>query len=586
MSEFFQDPPALSNQWDDDRLLRSYLRRVLPSGVWSDVEPDLRRFGQRVADDLLELAAAAEAQEPQLVPYDPWGRRIDQIVTSPAWQALDRVSAEEGLVAIGYERRHEAASRWYQFAKLYLFNPSSAIYTCPLAMTDGAARLIELHGDEDLRRGPYRRLTSRDPAQFWTSGQWMTERTGGSDVGRIETIARADGAQFRLCGTKWFTSATTSQMAMTLARIEDAAGRTVPGSRGLSLFYLETRNEHGALNQIEILRLKDKLGTRAVPTAELRLTGTPARLVGEPGRGVRQIATLMNITRIYNAVCSVSWMRRGLALARDYASRREVFGRRLSEQPLHLETLADLQAQFEGAFHLVFHTVGLLGRDECGQTSRDQAALLRLLTPLVKLYTAKLSVAATSEILEAFGGAGYIEDTGLPRLLRDAQVGAIWEGTTNVLSLDLLRAIERDDAFVPLVDDVRARLGAIAHPELVPLAEQIRHALEAIVAYQVRLAVEGSDAQQAGARRFAYSLARTYAASLLVEHAQWEIEAAADRRSLLAAQRWCRQPLAALLDEHDDDRRAARALALDEPSPLEELVATEQAERSAGAYRT
>ena len=180
--------------------------------------------------------------------------------------------------------------------------------------------------------------------------------------GRTGTVARAEsglprGATHRLHGTKWFTSATNSEMAMTLARVEDANGETRDGSRGLSLFYVETRDEAGALADIEVLRLKDKLGTRALPTAELELRGTPATLVGEPGRGVPTIATLINVTRLYNTICAVSNMRRGLALARDYAHRRHVFGRPLAEQPLHLETLAvgaertpERVAALEGAF--------------------------------------------------------------------------------------------------------------------------------------------------------------------------------------------------------------------------------------------
>src|SRR5262249_53677312 len=151
----------------------------------------------------------------------------------------------------------------------------------------------------------------------------------------------------------------------------------------------------------------------------------------------------------YNACCAVGLMRRGLALARDYARRRRAFGKLLADQPLHVETLAALQVEFEAAFHLSFRVAELMGRGETGAATDDERAVLRLLTPLVKLYTAKQAIATCSEVLEAFGGAGYVEDTGLPRLLRDAQVLSIWEGTTNVLSLDVLRAIEKEAAFQP-----------------------------------------------------------------------------------------------------------------------------------------
>ena len=321
MSEFFQDAPRLGNQYDEDALLHAYLRWRLPPEMLAEIEPALKRLGERVVTDIAALAESAEAAPPRHVPFDAWGRRVDRIETSDAWGALDRVAALEGLVAIGYERAHGATSRIDQFARLYLYAPSSALYSCPLAMGDGAARFLEVHGDERTRP-VFEHLTSRDPDRFWTCGQWMTERAGGSDVGSTATTARCErGNAYRLYGTKWFTSATTSQVAMTLARIEGAPA----GGRGLSVFLVELRDSEGLLRDIRVLRLKDKLGTRALPTAELELDGTPARLVGGEGDGVRKIATLFNVTRVYNAVAAVAGMRRCIALARDYARRRRAF---------------------------------------------------------------------------------------------------------------------------------------------------------------------------------------------------------------------------------------------------------------------
>src|SRR5256714_2316145 len=316
-AEFFQDPPTLGNQYDDDRLLRDYLRCRLPPEMLVDIEPDLRRLGHRVVTDILALGERAEASPPRHIPYDAWGRRIDRIETSEAWRELDRISATEAIVATAYERAHGAHSRIHQFARLYLFAPSSALYSCPLAMTDGAARFLEVHGD-DSTRSVFVHLTSRDPSQFWTSGQWMTERTGGSDVGSTSTMARCEaGNDYRLYGLKWFTSATTSQVAMTLARVEGAPA----GGSGLSVFLITLRDRNGMLRNIRVDRLKDKLGTRALPTAELTLEGTPARLVGGTGDGIRRIATLFNITGVYNAVAAVAVMSSALVLATDYAGR-------------------------------------------------------------------------------------------------------------------------------------------------------------------------------------------------------------------------------------------------------------------------
>lgn len=559
MSEFFQTPPRLDNQYEEDRVLRSYLEWKLPQNVLVEIQADLQALGQRVVTELEQLSQTAESEVPRHIPYDPWGKRIDKIEVSAAWQALDRISAEEKLIAIAYERKHGALSRIYQFAKLYLFHPSSAIYTCPLAMTDGAARALELYGDEHLKQKALRHLISSDPKQFWTSGQWMTERTGGSDVSGTSTIAKCDGTQFRLYGDKWFTSATTSQMAMTLARLEGAPA----GSKGLSLFYLELRDQEGKLNGIRINRLKDKLGTRALPTAELTMDGALATLVGSPGEGVKKISSLFNITRIYNACSAVGYMRRAIALARDYATKRKVAGQFLSEHGLHLETLSELQVEFEAAFHLVFRTVELLGKEETAEATKAESAILRLLTPLVKLYTAKQAIAVVSEALEAFGGAGYVEDTGLPRLLRDAQVLSIWEGTTNVLSLDVLRAIRKENAAEYFLHDIDERLHSVHRKELEISKKRILNTVVQLKQYVDLMSTMSDEEQQIAARRFAFSMTQTYAASLLLEHADWALQKNKDSLASITAIRWCAKDLTQLLSPSTTYRDESRGLALD-----------------------
>lgn len=532
MADFFQNPPHLGNQYDEDRVLKKYLQWKLPVDILPDIIPGLQQLGQRAVTDIYHLGQEAEAMPPQHIPYDPWGRRIDYIKVSPAWQALDRIAAEEQLIATGYKREHGIYSRLHQFARLYLFHPSSAIYSCPLAMTDGAARALELYGDDYLKKHALHHLTSSEPSQFWTSGQWMTERTGGSDVSGTSTMATKTKDGYLLNGVKWFTSATTSQMAMTLARTEDAPA----GSKGLSLFYVELSDANGALNGIKINRLKDKLGTHALPTAELTLENTPALLVGGMGDGVKKISSLFNITRLYNACCAVGYMRRGIALARDYAHKRIAFGKPLSQHSLHRETLAHMQVEFYGAFHLVFHAIELLGKEELGEATSEERAILRLLTPLAKLYTAKQSIAVTSETLEAFGGAGYVEDTGLPQLLRNAQVLSIWEGTTNILSLDVLRAMAQGGTAEAFVNDVQQRLNKVQHSKFEVAKQHALRATQQLELYLKELVQASSDLQTMGARYLAFSMTRVYIASLLLEHAAWDPN---DLEAVLVAQRWC-----------------------------------------------
>ncbi|MEX2488944.1 MAG: acyl-CoA dehydrogenase family protein [Pseudomonadales bacterium] len=560
MKEFIQSAPSIANTYLSDHLLKAYLKRVLPDEHFREIEQDLTAFGQRAAGELLDLAEDAEANPPFLKKFDAWGSQLDEVVTSHGWKALEKVSAEEGLVAIGYERKYGEFSRLYQFAKLYLFHPSSAYFTCPLAMTDGAAKLIESFGDDELKQNAFARLTSRDPDNFWTSGQWMTERSGGSDVGGSETVARLHGNQWHLYGTKWFTSAITSQMAMTLGRIEDENGNSIDGSRGLSLFYVELKDDQGHPNNFEILRLKDKLGTRALPTAEVKLQSVPAVLVGNEGEGVKTIATLFNITRIYNACTTMGAWRRLLDLATDYAKQRVAFKKHLKDHPLHYRTLSDIEIEFQACFHLVMYVARLLGKVECGQAESADSALLRLLTPIAKSYCAKKNLNATTELIESFGGAGYLEDTGIPRWLRDNQVLTIWEGTTNVLSLDVLRAIRKDNAMPGYMDDVRTRL------DLLPDSESKSHVMNALdqaQAYVERFPELSGDDLEYGARELAFSLGNIMCASLLLEHAA---ALPADESAQFVARQFCGRSLFDVRIDTAGDRRARQVLLFNDGS--------------------
>ncbi len=503
---FQQLPPSLGNQYHDDLVLQSYLRRVLPPEVLHDIEPELIEMGSLAGDELYRMQLDDRLNVPGLTQWDAWGNRVDKIELTPLWRVAERIAAERGLVATAYEQKHGRFSRIHQCALAYLFTPSTDIYSCPLAMTDGAARTLLVSGNQELIDHAVPHLTTRNPDTFWTSGQWMTELTGGSDVGLTTTIAKLEQGQWRLYGRKWFTSATTSQMALTLARPDG----NPPGSRGLALFYLEMRDSEGRLQNIRIERLKDKLGTRKVPTAELTLDGTPARLVMGTTDGVKNITPLLNITRLWNGISAAALMRRSVALAIDYSRKRVAFGAPLSEKPLHIDTLEGLQAESEAAFQFAFFVAELTGRLETNEITEDEALLLRLLTPLMKLTTAKQAVAVASETLEAFGGAGYVEDTLLPQLLRDAQVLPIWEGTTNVLALDALRALGTDDQALHVLKREVERCLKNTDEDL---ANVIRSALNR--AEQWLTGARKTGELEAGARRFALTLGRTVELALL-----------------------------------------------------------------------
>jgi alkylation response protein AidB-like acyl-CoA dehydrogenase len=550
---FQQAPPTLGNQYEDDRMLRSYLARVFPAEVLREVEPSLIEMGRLAGGELYELQLADRLNEPRLTQWDAWGNRIDQIELTPLWRVAERIAADHGVVATAYERKHGSLSRVHQCVLAYLFTPSTDIYSCPLAMTDGAARTLLASGNQKLIDRAVPHLITREPSQFWTAGQWMTELTGGSDVGLSETVAKPgeDPRQFRLYGRKWFTSAIASQMALTLARPEGNPS----GGRGLALFYIETRDENGRPRNIEINRLKDKLGTRKVPTAELTLNGTPAELVLGTTDGVRNITPLLNITRLWNGVSAVALMRRGVALALDYSRKRVAFGARLAEKALHADTLGGLQAETEAAFQFAFYVAELTGRSEAGEFDDNDARLLRVLTPIMKLTTGKQSVSVASEVLEAFGGAGYVEDTGLPVLLRDSQVLPIWEGTTNVLALDTVRALgDAADALAPLHNLLLQLIASVHDPALKDLSQTVSAAL-AHAERWLREAQTDKSNLEAGARRFALTLGRTIELALLIRHAQWSQDHEHDRRATAAARRFAHSGIDLIANYSLDDIR-------------------------------
>lgn len=537
MDNFFQKEPQLGNTFSEDRFLRSFLAWRLPKNLWTRVSEDLTSLGEKARGEYLQLAIEAERDVPEHVPYNEWGHRIDQIRVSSAWHRLHQAAATEGLVAIAYARAEKEWSRLYQFAKLYLFHPSSAFYSCPLAMTDGAAKVLETFGSEPLKSSFLSHLVSRDPKEFWTSGQWMTEKAGGSDLGgsECEAISLTNGL-YGLHGVKWFCSATTSPMALALGRCEGDS----PGSRGLSLFAVKAFNSDGSWNKVRVLRLKNKLGTRALPTAELELQGTPAHLLGERGRGIHTAATMLNITRLHNSVCAVAHCSRLLQWVLDYSGQRYAFARPVKEQGLFVQVLSEHYMAWALGAAMTFELAVLLGREELGMASDSESALLRLLTPIAKAYTGKMALSFCSELLECFGGVGYVEDSRVPTMFRDAQVFSIWEGTTNILSLDVLRALGKDLAGADLfLSEMRLRLDRLKSSSLAK--DHVMKEWQKLGILIEKLKGQTKEELQINSRALAWNLGQLFAATVLLEMAENQSQA-----SLKA---WCSQLMSSLSEQ-------------------------------------
>ncbi|KDQ62343.1 hypothetical protein JAAARDRAFT_203500 [Jaapia argillacea MUCL 33604] len=454
---FQQTPTVEGNPYTADPVLRGLLRRTLPTSVLQEVEPDLERFANELI--ITVQLYSSQCTKPTVIQYDHYGRRIDNLQTSEGWRKLRDFSQREGIIGIFYERKFGEHSRSYGFAKMLLATGDTQVIFCPLSMTDGCARVIELHGTPAMKKEVYPRLISRDPSQAFTSGQWMTERTGGSDVSQTETIADPSshtsnatplGPTYTLNGFKWFSSATDSDVALALGR----TGPTSAGSRSLSLFLVPLRlpfpskpsdpTPHPTSNGILIHRLKDKIGTQILPTAELSLEDSEGYLIGPLNKGVKTITPVLNITRIHSSISSIGYLRKCLALARSYSTSRTINNDKvlLQDSPLHVAQLAKVALVYRALTHLTFGAIRLLGRTECGCASDDEERRLRMMTPTTKAFCAEMAVTAMEECMASMGGQGYMEETGIGRCIRDGLAEKIWEGTVTVLSLDLVRAAQ------------------------------------------------------------------------------------------------------------------------------------------------
>ncbi|GBF60648.1 acyl-CoA dehydrogenase [Trichophyton mentagrophytes] len=483
---FFQVQPLVQPQIQEDAVLRRIVSLHLPSPLPPSLEKDFTRFSSLViSKPVLDYAADAERNQPYLKPLSTFGteNKRDPLVTGEGWRALQDINIREGLVGLAPEpgltgHRTQWNTRVFKGIKTHLWTPSSAMVTCPGSMTDGAAKLLSRHLDSENGRifaEALKRLTSRDPAIAWTSGQWMTERSGGSDVRGTETVARKhtpkemeedDGVDstgmplgpWRLDGFKWFSSATDANMSIMLAKT---------GEDSISAFYAPLRRQvkgkdpqESELNGVRIQRLKNKFGTKALPTAELEIKGMRGYLVGKEGQGVKEISTILNITRTGNCIASVSYWGRSLAICRAYSKVRVTSGRLLRDTPSYVRTLARDHVKYAASMHLTFFVVALLGISEgsncCScmaaqinilpRHKNNTLALLRLLTPMAKARTALRAIKGVRASMENLGGIGYLENEdpilNIARIFRDTCVLSIWEGTTEVMADDVMRVVK------------------------------------------------------------------------------------------------------------------------------------------------
>ncbi|GGC47164.1 acyl-CoA dehydrogenase family protein [Chelatococcus reniformis] len=486
------------NFYQADPALADLLRLHLPDDLVRHIEPHLDRLGALAGGPLDECARLADRHGPVLHHRDRFGRDAQWIEYHPAYRELERAAyGEFGIHAmshrkgiLGWPDTYPAVAK---HAFTFLFNQAEFGMGCPINVTDGAARLLSRFGDEALKAKYLDGLTQTDMARLTQGGQFMTEKEGGSDVGTLTTRAVADGDTWRLHGEKWFCSNADARTIMLLARPEGAP----PGTRGVGLFLMPRLLDDGSPNHYRIVRLKDKLGTRSMASGEIKLEGAVAYAVGRLDRGFVQMAEMVNWSRLSNGVKSAALMRRAHHDAATVARGRVVFGRRIVDLPLARRQLMKIMLATEQAVSLSFLTAAALDRAEAG--SQEAAALLRVLTPTLKYRATRDARKVCGDAMEMRGGTGYIEEFATPRLLRDAHLGSIWEGTGNIVALDALtRAVRRHGAEAALAADLHAR---IDDSEGVPAAwrDRLRGLADRAIAFARQVAAD--EASEADARR-------------------------------------------------------------------------------------
>src|SRR4051812_14397265 len=498
------------NFYRADPALTDLLRLHLPDALFRHIEPHLDRLGELAGGTLDECARLADRHTPVLHQRDKFGRDTQWIEYHPAYRELENAAfGEFGIHALsirkgimGWPDKYPVVAK---HAFTFLFNQTEFGMGCPINVTDGCAKLLANFGSDVLKARYLDGLTQTDMSKLTQGGQFMTEKEGGSDVGTLTTTAVQEGDHWRLTGEKWFCSNADAKVVMLLARPEGAG----PGTRGVGLFLMPRFLDDGSQNHYRIVRLKDKLGTRSMASGEIKLEGAIAYAVGKLDRGFVQMAEMVNSSRLSNGVKSTALMRRAYHDAMTMANNRVVFGSRIIDMPLARRQLLKIMLPTEQALSLSFVTADAL--DRAGADSQDAAALLRILTPTLKFRATRDARKVCGDAMEMRGGIGYIEEFVNPRLLRDAHLGSIWEGTSNIVALDALRrAVGRHGAEAALAADLHARLDDSAD---VPQAwrDRLRGLIDRAIGFAREVAATDNEAEARRATSLLYHAASAVA---------------------------------------------------------------------------
>ncbi len=517
MSDMYQLMPEAgeTNFYTADPDLPFLLHQSLSTEDFERAQDILTALGEIASKRMDKLAEVANRQGPVLQQFDKRGERVDEVIFHPAYHELEHIAYEDFAIAACCHR--EGALGWpgkvpqpVKFALGYLGMQAESGVFCPVSMTDALARVLERYASEPLKRRFMPGLTALKMDELQQGAMFLTEKQGGSDVGLTTTVAKArvstpaeEGGlqpEWELWGDKWFCSNVSAEVILTLARPEGAPA----GTRGLGLFLVPRILDDGTRNAITIHRLKDKLGTRSLATGEVTLHGAQAYLVGKLERGFVQMTEMINLTRIWAAIGSLAAMRRSYL-----------------EALVHTQ-LIDLLIEVEGCGALAFATAAVLERVDRHGAEEDRR-LLRILTPLCKYYIPKRGEYVTLEALEMRGGNGYVEDWVNPRLLRDAIVNVVWEGSSNVIVLDVARAIAREGVDAALFGMLHQRLQSLQHASIVPVAREVQDLVHQLAERLRSLAGLDGESAQLPLRGLVERMAQLTIITLLLEQAEMEL---------------------------------------------------------------
>jgi acyl-CoA dehydrogenase len=522
------------NYWQYDPVLQHEVERTYPGDRgWAEERFD--EFGDIVGRVVAPNSDIIDQHGPELHRYDRFGGRVNDIEYDPTQFENERLVYGAGSVADSFRAppgRDAPTSMLHHLTMDYLLAYADVGLTCPVAMTAGVALVLERFdgGHDGSLSEFFDRLTTREYDDLLQGAMFLTERQGGSDVGATETVAERTEDGWQLTGEKWFCSNVDSGAILTLARTPDAPA----GTAGLSLFLVPGTKPNAERTDVLVRRLKDKLGTVSVPTGEVEFLGTEAYLVGESESGFRYMSEMLNLERIANAFASCGLIGRALLESKVRAANREAFGNPIDRYPLMRRDLVEMAVAHEAATAFTFDAGRAFDRYHRGD--EEAFALMRLLVPIAKSRTGRMAVDVASYAMEIHGGNGYVNDFVTNRLLRDAQVLPIWEGTSNILSLDVLRALEREEAHEPAVALIRDRLDGVEHADLADLVATTRDELDGLQEALVTLASEDEEYAQLHAKELAEYVFEVYTAALLLSEADGELAAGNERKALVARQ--------------------------------------------------